>query len=185
METNCGRLVKQLLKFDSYSANTPLKFGQRWITSYKNYGHNHHFSRTIKTSLTHWHLRGVAILKASFSNVFYRNVALGTHCDIALKWMPRNLTSEKSTLVQIMAWYHATSHYLDQCWPRPMSPYVTIRSQTGNIWDPTDGLPHIWKTWKTPCNTFCTFWQIDVDIGPQSGCHLSQLDKHSHGLGHQ
>ena len=29
------------------------------------------------------------------------------------------------TLVQVMAWCHqATSHYLSQCWPRSMSPYV-------------------------------------------------------------
>ena len=36
--------------------------------------------------------------------------------DNALRWMPRDLTDDKSTLVQIMAWCHqATSHYLSQC----------------------------------------------------------------------
>ena len=33
----------------------------------------------------------------------------------------------KSTLVQVMAWCRqATSHYLSQCWPRPMPPYGVI-----------------------------------------------------------
>ena len=33
--------------------------------------------------------------------------------------MPHDLTDDKSTLVQVMAWCHqATSHYLNQCWPR-------------------------------------------------------------------
>ena len=34
------------------------------------------------------------------------------------------------TLVQAMAWYRqAKSHYLNQCWPRIMSPYVVTRPQ--------------------------------------------------------
>ena len=33
--------------------------------------------------------------------------------------------SDKSTLVQRMAWcLQATNHYLSQCWPKPMSPYM-------------------------------------------------------------
>ena len=43
--------------------------------------------------------------------------------DNALRWMSRDLTDDKSTLVQVMAWCRqATSHYLSQCWPSPMSP---------------------------------------------------------------
>ena len=39
--------------------------------------------------------------------------------DNALRWMPRDLTDNKSTLVKVMAWCRqATSHYLSQCWPR-------------------------------------------------------------------
>ena len=51
--------------------------------------------------------------------------SLGTCCEIALRRrMPQNLTNEKSTLVQVMAWCcQITSHYLGQCWPWPMSPY--------------------------------------------------------------
>ena len=44
--------------------------------------------------------------------------------------MSLDLTDDKSTLVQVMAWCHqATSHYLSQCWPRPVSPYGVIRPQ--------------------------------------------------------
>ena len=38
--------------------------------------------------------------------------------------MSYNLTNEKSTLVQVMAWCpQATSHYLNQCGPRSLMPY--------------------------------------------------------------
>ena len=50
--------------------------------------------------------------------------------DNALRWMPWDLTDDKSTLVQVMAWCHqATSHYLSQCWPSYMSPYGVTRPQ--------------------------------------------------------
>ena len=40
-------------------------------------------------------------------------------CEIALGWMSKDLTDDKSTLVQVMVWCHqAPSHYLSQCWPR-------------------------------------------------------------------
>ena len=42
--------------------------------------------------------------------------------------MSLDLTDDKSTLVQVMAWCHqATSHYLSQCWPRSLSPYGITR----------------------------------------------------------
>ena len=35
----------------------------------------------------------------------------------------QNLTDDKSTLLQLMTWYRqSASHYLNQCWPRFMSP---------------------------------------------------------------
>ena len=50
--------------------------------------------------------------------------------DDALRWMPRNLTDDKSTLVQVIAWCRqATSHYLSQCWPSSMWPYGVTRPQ--------------------------------------------------------
>ena len=39
--------------------------------------------------------------------------------------MPQNVIDEKSTLVQVMAWcLKAPSHYLGQCWPQFMWPYL-------------------------------------------------------------
>ena len=50
--------------------------------------------------------------------------------EIAIRWISRDLTNNKSTLVQVMAWgRQATSHYLSQCWPNFMSPYGVTRSQ--------------------------------------------------------
>ena len=55
-------------------------------------------------------------------------------CKIAIRWMPLDLTDNKSTLVQVMAWCRqVTSHYLSQCWPRFMSPYRVTRLQWVNL----------------------------------------------------
>ena len=44
-----------------------------------------------------------------------------------------DLTDDKSTLVQVMAWCRqATSHYLSQCWPRSMTLYGITRPQWVN-----------------------------------------------------
>ena len=52
-----------------------------------------------------------------------------------LPWMPLNLTDDKSTMVLVMAWCHqATSHYLSQCWPRPVSPCGVTRPQWVNFY---------------------------------------------------
>ena len=54
----------------------------------------------------------------------------GISCEIALRWMPLDLTNDTSTLVQAMAWSRqASSHYLSQCWPRSMSPYGVTKPQ--------------------------------------------------------
>ena len=43
----------------------------------------------------------------------------GISDEIVLRWMPKDLTDDTSTLVQVMAWCHqATNHYLSQCWPQ-------------------------------------------------------------------
>ena len=58
------------------------------------------------------------------------NGGWGISYEIALRWMPLDLTDDKSTLVQVMAWCRqATSHYLSQCWPRSLSPYGVTRPQ--------------------------------------------------------
>ena len=58
----------------------------------------------------------IGIFKSSDDNVF--------------RWLPQNLTDEKSILVQVMAWCRqATSHYLNQCWPRSPTPYGVTMPQ--------------------------------------------------------
>ena len=67
-----------------------------------------------------------------FSLVLLIGIFISSH-DNALRWMPQDLTDDKSTLVQVMAWCcQATSHYLSQCWPKAMSPYGIIRPQWVN-----------------------------------------------------
>ena len=62
----------------------------------------------------------IGIFKSSYDNV--------------LRWMPQYLTSDKSTLVQVMAWCcQATSHYLNQCWPRSPMPYGVTGPQFINV----------------------------------------------------
>ena len=54
--------------------------------------------------------------------------ALSISCEIALMWMPQDLTDDLSILVQVMAWCRqATSHYLSQCQPKSISPYYITR----------------------------------------------------------
>ena len=61
------------------------------------------------------------------------NGGWGISYEIALRWMPLDLTDDKSPLVQVMVWCcQATSHYLSQCWPKSMSPNVVTRPQWVN-----------------------------------------------------
>ena len=54
----------------------------------------------------------------------------GIFCKLALRWIPLDVIDANSTLVQVMAWCRqATSHYLNQWWPRSLSPYGITRSQ--------------------------------------------------------
>ena len=55
-------------------------------------------------------------------------------CDIsskiAVRWISLDLSDDKSTLVQVMAWCHqVTSHYMNQCWPRSLPLYGVTRPQ--------------------------------------------------------
>ena len=58
-------------------------------------------------------------------------------CDIsskiALRLTSLDLSDDKSSLVQVMAWCRqAPSHYLNQCWPRYLPPYGVTRPQWVN-----------------------------------------------------
>ena len=64
-----------------------------------------------------------------------QNSNLGACCEIVPRWLQQNLSNVKSTLVQVMAWCRqATSHYLNQCWPRFLTSYGITRPQWVNIW---------------------------------------------------
>ena len=69
-----------------------------------------------------------------FINVIFNHALLigisKSPYDTILRWMPQDLTDDKWTLVQVMAWCRqATSHYLNQCWPRSPTPYGVTRPQ--------------------------------------------------------
>ena len=52
----------------------------------------------------------------------------------ALRWLPQDLTDDKSTLVQVMACCRqTTSYYMSQCWPRSMSPTASLGHNGLNI----------------------------------------------------
>ena len=71
----------------------------------------------------------------------------GISCKITLRWIPLDLTDDKSTLVQVMAWCRqASSHYLSQCWPRFMSPYGVTRPQWVNSSPAIEALKVKWAT---------------------------------------
>ena len=56
-------------------------------------------------------------------------MAVASH-EIATRWMSLDCTDDKSTLVQVMAWFHEPpSHYLGQCWPRSLLPHNVTRPQ--------------------------------------------------------
>ena len=64
-----------------------------------------------------------------FNLVLLIGIFRSSHDD-ALQWMPQDLTDDKSTLVQVMAWcLQASSHYLSQCWPRSLLPNGVTRPQ--------------------------------------------------------
>ena len=57
-------------------------------------------------------------LKLIIFKLIWRIDISSISCEIALKWMPQDLTDGKSTLVLVMAGCRqATSHYPNQCWP--------------------------------------------------------------------
>ena len=77
-------------------------------------------------------------LERNFREVIFKLFSViggwGIFCEIVLIWRPLDLTEDKLTLVQVMAWcYQATSHYLSQCWPRSLLPYGVTRPQWVNV----------------------------------------------------
>ena len=82
------------------------------------------FNSLLAPGRPRWHF------KTAIFNLVLLIVIFTSSKDNALRWMPWDLTDNKSTLVQVMAWCcQATSHYLSQCWPSSMSPYGVTRPQ--------------------------------------------------------
>ena len=70
----------------------------------------------------------------NFTHVIFKQILViddwGISCENGLTWKPQDLTDDKSTLVQVMAWCHqAPSHYLSQCWPTSLLQYGITRPQ--------------------------------------------------------
>ena len=112
----------------------------------------------------------------------------GISYEIALRWMPLDLTDDKSTLVQVMAWCRqATSHYLNQCWPRSLWPYGVTRPQWVNI--PGCGFSHhsfVVTHWFPVCeliswgsvNVIDRYWYVDTRLkANQISCMHSKFLK--------
>ena len=63
-----------------------------------------------------------------------------THCTlitISLKFVPKDLTDNKTALVHIMAWCHqATNHCLNKCSPCSSTAYAATRPHWVNTWRP-------------------------------------------------
>ena len=87
------------------------------------------------------------------------NGGWGISFEIALRWMPLDLTDDKSTLVQVMAWCRqATSHYLSQCWPRSMLSNGVTRPQWVNKRDIVWCLISVMFNLSTPGAVFMCQW---------------------------
>ena len=87
---------------------------------------------------------------------------LSNSCETVLRRMPQNLSDDKSTLVQVMAWCRqAPSHYLSQWCPKSLSPYGVTRPQ----WVNKRGL-NVLNAWGLKkCRYFhTTCWNIDYGI---------------------
>ena len=66
--------------------------------------------------------------------------------EITLRLTSHDLSDDESTLVQIMAWCSlATSHYLNQCWPRSLLPYGVTWPQWVN-----PAYPRVCWRWNIP-----------------------------------
>ena len=99
-------------------------------------------------ALTHWPLGDFNKVLVTWFLAWFIFVIDGWDIahEISSRWMSLDLTDDKSTLVQVMAWCRqATSHYLNQCWPRSLSPYGITRPQWINIGQ-CNGCDH-WLLW--------------------------------------
>ena len=112
-------VLQQPLDYDEGQRQYALNVTVR-VSENKNYS-----ALPRRVPLTHWLLGDVeAILQEYLFNSFHELITKSTSREISLRWAPENHIAVKSTLVWVMACcYQATSHYLNQCWPRSMTSY--------------------------------------------------------------
>ena len=80
------------------------------------------------------------------------NIEMGP-CEITLRLMLLDLTDDKPTLVQVMAWCcQAPSHYLSQCWPYSVTPPKWVNRNT-----PTKDMFFYWFISWWPQELFSSF----------------------------
>ena len=107
-------------------------------------------------------------LKSFISKLISLTDILSMLSEIALTWMPQDLTGDWLKLVQVMAWYHqATSHYLNQPWPNSMTPYVITIPQYIYLipWSPDIDVSILWPCLPIKCA--CRIVTVDMGIHKQ------------------
>ena len=104
------------------------------------------------------------------------NGAWGISDEIALRWMPLDLTNDKSTLVQVMAWCHqATSHDMSKCWPLDLCCQMASLGLNELILIIAPALPELlWlpTVWRCPYIEIA-FSTLDCSIVPTCGAWCS------------
>ena len=134
-QLNC--LLNHLFRCISKKTSTPCITDPLWGKSTRHWMDSpHKGSVTRQKNLCH----DVFINSLAFGRSHYnfgskilkfipQNSSLGACWEIALRWLPQNL-SNVVNMVQVMAWCRqAPSHYLNQCWPRYLTSYGITRPQ--------------------------------------------------------
>ena len=90
----------------------------------------------------------------------------GISCEIAYSLMSTDLSDDKSTLVQVMAWRRqAKCYHLCLCWPRFVSSYGVIRAQWFRVWasGKCQGFQSVnrlnWETLRQMCKLYVIPWR--------------------------
>ena len=127
----------------TYFTHNIQKKGQcELITWHNNFGFIHTTLSTQSVNVLKWcyvinslvTLRCGSNLKSTISDHMLKINFMGNSCDISLGWMPHNTLDDKSVLAQVVAWCcQATSHYMNQCWPRYISKCGITRLQWVNV----------------------------------------------------
>ena len=96
----------------------------------------------------------------------------GISVEIDFRLMLLDLSSEKSTLVQVIAWCRqAAIHYLSQCWPSSISPYGVTRPQwvkeAAPPWLQQHNNPHYDKRMATYDDCIVISWSLTCYMEPR------------------